>query len=307
MFHAVQGYNNPSMCFKSEIFIVSAMIAWTYLMQYYYLQEGIDYRYFNISDDGEKVYIRTKHGAYWHWSLEDCLKNENCPLDEGTKQNILYLIQLRHEIEHQMTRKIDGAISPKLQACAFNFNRVVKELFGERFGLDRDLSLALQFTGIDTDQQFQLMAEASLPSNVIAMQKSFEEKLGEEVANHAHFAYRVAYVPIRITSKGRADSTIEFVRQDEEEDSSKKLHIKEVEAPKYKPNDIVNMMKKEGFKNFTMQSHTELWREKGAKRKGSIYGVFLREREGKDWWWYPNWIKVVREHCQQNQHLYIEG
>src|ERR1700730_14006239 len=32
MLHAVQGYNNPRAYFKSEVFIVTAIIAWTYLI-----------------------------------------------------------------------------------------------------------------------------------------------------------------------------------------------------------------------------------------------------------------------------------
>jgi hypothetical protein len=32
MLHAVQGFNNPRAHFKSEVFIVTAVIAWTYLM-----------------------------------------------------------------------------------------------------------------------------------------------------------------------------------------------------------------------------------------------------------------------------------
>src|SRR5690606_15404468 len=33
MLHAVQGFNNPRAFFKSEVFIVTAVIAWTYLLQ----------------------------------------------------------------------------------------------------------------------------------------------------------------------------------------------------------------------------------------------------------------------------------
>ena len=38
--------------------------------------------------------------------------------DRGVKTNLTFLFELRHEIEHQMTSRIDDAISAKLQACA---------------------------------------------------------------------------------------------------------------------------------------------------------------------------------------------
>jgi hypothetical protein len=36
MLTAVQIYNNPQIDFKSELFIVTTMIAWTYLLHAYY-------------------------------------------------------------------------------------------------------------------------------------------------------------------------------------------------------------------------------------------------------------------------------
>ena len=45
MICAVQGYNNPASHLKSEVFIVTAIIAWTYLMHAFYKSNGIDHRY----------------------------------------------------------------------------------------------------------------------------------------------------------------------------------------------------------------------------------------------------------------------
>ena len=48
MVSAVQIYNNPLIKFKSEMFIITAIIFWTYLMHAYYSKESIDYRYFSL-------------------------------------------------------------------------------------------------------------------------------------------------------------------------------------------------------------------------------------------------------------------
>jgi hypothetical protein len=149
MLHAVQGYNNPRSFFKAETFIVTAVIAWTYLLHYCFKQKGVDYRY-HKKVDGKPEVVKTKHGADKHWELTECLAEKTCPLDEPTKANLRFLIGIRHEIEHQMTRRIDDTISAKLQACCLNFNRALKELVGERYGLEGDLSFSESFREVQT-------------------------------------------------------------------------------------------------------------------------------------------------------------
>jgi hypothetical protein len=83
MLHAMQGYNNPRTFFKAEVFIVTAVIAWTYLLHYHYKRIGIDYRY-----KKDEAVRKTRHGADKHWELEACLDCSNCPLDEPTKARI---------------------------------------------------------------------------------------------------------------------------------------------------------------------------------------------------------------------------
>ena len=113
MLSAVQIYNNPLIKFKSEMFIITAIISWTYLMHAYYSKESIDYRYFHMRGK-RKRYDRTKNGAYKHWELERCINEQASPLDKGTANNLRFLIGIRHEIEHQKTDSIDEYIGAKL-------------------------------------------------------------------------------------------------------------------------------------------------------------------------------------------------
>lgn len=99
----------------------------------------------------KKSYDKTKHGASKHWELERCLDAKQCPLDECTKQNLKFLIGLRHEIEHQMTKRIDSSVSAKLQACSINYNFYIKQLFGDVYGVDQELGMAIQFSPIDEE------------------------------------------------------------------------------------------------------------------------------------------------------------
>jgi uncharacterized protein DUF3644 len=50
--------------------------------------------------------------------------------------NLEFLIELRHEIEHRSTSRIDDAVSSQLQACCINFNDIIKTHFGPQYGLD---------------------------------------------------------------------------------------------------------------------------------------------------------------------------
>ena len=154
MMSAVQIYNNPLIRFKSESFIVLAIIAWTYLLHAYYHEQKIDHRYYRMQGKRKK-YDRTKHGAYKYWELERCLDDENCPIDKNVKNNLKFLIGIRHEIEHQKTNRIDEYISAKLQACSLNYNKWIVKLFGEKYSIRENLSLAIQFSPIQPDQELQ--------------------------------------------------------------------------------------------------------------------------------------------------------
>ena len=54
------------------------------------------------------------------------------PLDHATKNNLSFLMEIRNEIEHQMTTRIDEAMSAKFQACAVNFNHYLRTSSAQR-------------------------------------------------------------------------------------------------------------------------------------------------------------------------------
>ena len=298
MLSAVQGYNNPTTLFKSELFIVTAVISWTYLLHWHYKKSGIDYRH--RKDDG--TILKTKQGANKHWELDACLACAQCPLDEPTKENLRFLIGIRHEIEHQLTRRIDDTISAKLQACCLNFNRAIKALCGERYGLDGELAFALQFSGISNDQRNMLLSDMDLPAHIVAMQTAFEDTLSEEMIRDPRYAYRVALVEVAANSKGKADRVIEFVKPEAaQREEIERVLFKYAEKPKYKPAQVVKKMQDEGFVNFKAHHHSNLWKAMDARNPAKGFGVFLKDG---DWWWYENWLERARAHCEEHQKEY---
>lgn len=294
---AVQIYNNPTITFKAESFIVLSIISWTYLLHAYFRDKNIDYRYFEQKGK-VKRFQKTKHGAYKYWELEKCLNNQNSPIDFNTSNNLKFLIGLRHEIEHQMTSKIDDVLSARFQASCLNYNKYIIKLFGDKYSISQYLSFSLQFSTINTEQKELLEEHTNLPANILTYIKDFDNELSDKEYSSPEYAYRVLFVPKLANNKGQADRVIEFVKSDSplaEGINKEYAVIKETEKNKYLPTKVIEIMKLEGFKNFGMSTHTHLWKIKDAKNPKYNFGV---EVEGK-WYWYEKWIEEVKKYCKE--------
>jgi hypothetical protein len=299
---AVQIFNSPNIVFKSEIYIVLMIIAWTYLLHAYFRDKKIDYRYFELRN-GRRKYDKTKKGAIKHWELERCLNDANSPVDSDTATNLRFLIGLRHEIEHQMTTQIDDYLSARFQACCLNYNQYIKQFFGERHGVDRHLAFSLQFSSISEEQIGQLSDRADLPPHIMKYIEGFDSELSEQVFNSQKYAYRVLFVAKTANTKGQADRVIEFVKADSplaEKINAQYAIIKETERPKYLPSQIVQKMHDEGHPKFSIHSHTLLWQSQDTKNPGKGFGV----KVVNTWYWYERWLSFVRQHCEENRSMY---
>ncbi len=137
MIAAVHSFNGAGLTFRAELLIVTAIIAWTYLLHAWFKREGIDYRH-TRNEKGAKVVVRTPSGAEKYWDLAHCLKHAKCPVEAGARDNLSFLLDLRHEIEHRATSRIDDAVSAKLQACCINFTDALNTLFGAQYTLSGD-------------------------------------------------------------------------------------------------------------------------------------------------------------------------
>ena len=300
---AVQIFNNPNTTFKAESYIVLMIIAWTYLFHAYYRSKGIEHRYFTLEGKVKKFDL-TKRGAYKFWELERCLNCQNSPIDKNTTNNLCFLIGLRHEIEHQMTTRIDDLLSARFQACCLNYNDYIKKLFTKADGIDKHLSFSLQFSTISTEQKEMLAEYPELSENIQSYIKDFDTNLSEDEYDSQRYAYRILFVPKTANRKGQADRVIDFVKSNSSlADSLNKAYtvIKETEKKKYIASQIVKKMRSEGFARFNMSHHVKLWKKNDAKNPGRGYGTMVA---GNYWHWYEQWVDVVRNHCQDNKNSY---
>jgi len=299
---AVQIFNNPLITFKSEIFIVIMCIAWTYLLHAFYRKRKINYLYYEQKGK-RKIYDKTNRGSKKHWELEKCLTYANSPIDKDTANNLKFLILLRHEIEHQMTTKIDDYLSARFQACCLNYNHYIKQLFGEEKGIDKYLSFSLQLSSIDDNQVKTLEEAVDLPGKIRKFIEGFDGKLSDDEYNSPKYAYRVIFVPKLVNHKGQADRVIEFIKSDSplaKDINPTYTVIKEIEKSKFLPKDIIKQMRNKGFIKFTITHHVRLWKSLEAKDPKKNFGVNV----AGCWYWYESWIKEVEEHCCENKDKY---
>jgi hypothetical protein len=299
--NAVQTYNNPLIGFKSQAFIVLMTIAWTYLLHAYYRAEKVEYRYRN-QGSGRRKFARTKQGSLKYWDLEQCLNAVECPLDEGTKSNMRFLLELRHRVEHRMIPGLDNSMSSRYQACALNYCHYLTKLFGEGRGIEQLLTYSLQFSAFSTDQVKGIPVNDELPASLQSFIKDFDSSLPDSVFNSPQFAAKIILARQTVNHRNQADATVEFVdyNADFGEFVEKPIMVvKDRERPKFKAGDVVQAMRDQGFPKFSMTYHTRVWQAKNA-RNGTTFGTWVTG----EWRWYETWFDVVRTHCEESGDLY---
>jgi hypothetical protein len=300
---AVRSFNDPQAHFKSETFIVLMIIAWTYLLHAHYRKKRVDFRYFRVVK-GRRRFDRTARGSYKLWELERCLNDTQSPVDKDAANNLRFLIGLRHEIEHQMTRRLDSFLSARYHACAINYNDHVKRLFGSRHGLDQHLGFSIQFVQLSPQQLTRVSSDPQIPDRLQAYISDFDGTLTQSELESERFALRLLFSRKMVNRPGQADAVVEFVAPDSEiaKALDKQFWVKkEVERQKYRPKDVVAKVREAGFSRFRIQpDHLELWKAEDAKNPAKNFGVEV----AGTWYWYESWVARCVEICGKSGSRY---
>ena len=293
---AIRVFNDPYVSFKSETFIVLIVIAWTYMLHAHYRRKRIEYRYFK-QNAKRRTFDKTNGRAFKYWELERCLNEKSCPIDKDTANNLRFLVGLRHEIEHQMTRSLDSYLSGRYQACALNYNDYLKKLFGKRYGLDSHLTFSIQFLELSNEQLAGPKPEVAIPERLRTYVVEFDSALTHDEYNSSRFSYRLLFKKKLVNRPGQADRVVEFI--DPNSDLAKTIDKeywvkKEVERSKFTANHVVEEVRKAGFSKFRVHHHhTNMWKSENAKDAAKGYGVEVE----KAWFWYDTWVKRCIELC----------
>jgi hypothetical protein len=244
MILAVQVFNSAGLHFKTELFVVLANIAWTYLLHEYYARKSVKI----IEDDGRSLL------------LSQMLNRPDCPLSDGMKRNLSAVKTIRDDVEHKLLGSSDVRWLSLFQACCLNFDKMICELFGEHLSLKRELSFALQFAK-PAIEELSLVQKYAVPAHIEALDARLREGLTEEMLSDLEYEFRVVYT-LDSTSKSRAH--FRFIHPGSEE--AKQIHnvlVKYKTADEMyplKPKQIIEMVKAQSGKPFTSHNHTQAWR-----------------------------------------------
>ena len=109
-----------------------------------------------------------------------------------------------------MTRSLDNYLSGHYQACALNFNRYIKYLFGDRYGIDDHLAFSIQFMKLSEEQIPK--PEADIPEHLRTYIAEFDAGLTEGQRNSEHYVIRVVFRPKLVNRPGQSGKIINFVK-----------------------------------------------------------------------------------------------
>ena len=243
MILAVQVFNSPALNFKTEVFAVLAHVAWTYLLHEYLARNGVQI----VDADGRSLL------------LSQMIERRDCPLSHGVRNNLRALKTIRDEVEHKLLGKADVKWLPLFQACCLNFDKTLRELFGDRLSLAKELTFALQFTRMNIEQ-LAALNKYEIPAHIEALDARLGEGLSDEQRADLEYQFRVIYT-LDAASKGR--SHFEFVRPELAEGKEIRNVLVQYKVADhlypYKPTHVLKLVQERAGKPFTAHNHTQAW------------------------------------------------
>lgn len=253
MIQAVQVFNNPSMHFKTQSFAVSAIIAWTYLFHQKYLSEG---------ETIHKTDGKTK-------SLSFLIGENKYDVAEAIRANIEFMIETRNSIEHELLGQIDTCLQSKFQACAVNFNTMLKQWFGNHMDLAEHLSFAVQFANLSTQQLNQIQMQ-ELPETIKAIDINLAKKYSPEALLSKAYDFTVYYGQT-LGAKSTAGQTF-FADGSEGDKAISNIVIKKQPSDKSHPFTAANVkdeINKKIHPKINQTMHTNAWKLYDVRPSGN--------------------------------------
>lgn len=242
---AVQIFNSPTLNFKTEVFAMLVNTAWTYLLHEFYTRRNV-----KILGEDDRTLL-----------LSQMLKRPDCPLSKGMKKNLEAIKLIRDEVEHKLLRKSDLKWLPLFQACCLNFDKMIRELFGDAVSLQNELSVALQFARINMEQITELQKH-EIPPSIEALDARLNKNLTDEELSDLEYQFRVIYT---LDSATKSQSNIRFVHPGSNEGKEiRNILVKHKAADElypYKPHRVAFLVQERSRKNFTAHNHTQAWRK----------------------------------------------
>lgn len=209
---AVEAYNRPGKRFRTAQYLVMIIIAWTALFHAIFYRKNIKPWYKSRNGRYERI-----DGEPKHWDLSKCLKEYYKIKNPAIRMNIEFLIGLRNKIEHRHLPELDASLYGECQAALINLEEILVSTFGERYALQEQLAISLQFSKIIPNEKkaaARILANESAKSVADYVEK-LRGNLNSTTLNSMQYSFNVFLVPKVGNREKAADAAIQFIRVDE--------------------------------------------------------------------------------------------
>lgn len=268
---AVEAYNRPGPRFRTAQYVILIVMAWTALFHaiFYRRRKKPWYRRRGV----KAVRYQKIDGEPKHWDLAECLKQYYKDKNPPERQNLDFLLGLRNKIEHRHLPILDPSLYGECQAALLNLEAMLVDKFGDRYALEDQLAVSLQFSKEQPDAKKKVAKAlaSGAAKSVTEYVERFRGKLPSTVLSSMKYSFNVFLVPKLANRQSAADHSVEFINVDEASDDElerlKKLNvlIKEKRIPisnldLYKPSQVIDQLQPKVPFRVTMNAHTMAWK-----------------------------------------------
>lgn len=284
MIAAVQIFNSPAVLFKLEMFPVLSQIAWTYLLHEYYDRRGED-----IEDDDGNTLL-----------LSQMIRRDDCPVKGDIVKNLKAVKKLRDDVEHKTLNSLGRNFWSLFQANCLNFDKTIRQLFGEDAGLNEVLPSALQFSRMDVSglanaHKYDLTPEIEAIDDAIADELELDGREG------INYKFKVNYSFEKAT-KGEAN--IVFKDKGSKAKAAHTILTKKVVGDDLWPHKamrVVALVNASTDQTFNSHHHQLAWKKygarpyKGAKNPSDTKKDFAHYHAAhKDYTYSDKWVEYLK-------------
>jgi len=204
---AVDLYNRSRQPRRLEAFLVHMHIAWTYLLQAEFVQDGIDIRVRLSNGRIERI-----NGEARTWGLSKCV-DERWKQDSPVKRNLEMTIGLRNKIEHRYYETLEHVVSGYAQSLLLNFETEISDHFGDKYSLGDELRFPIFVGSIVGQPSVRINAlRKELPITTRDYLAQYESGLDDSILSDFRYELRINLIQ-KSGPKTQADQVTTFVRE----------------------------------------------------------------------------------------------
>jgi hypothetical protein len=251
MMLAVQVFNLPALLFKTELFAISANVAWTYLLHEFYDRKGV-----RLEDKQGNTLL-----------LSQMIKRHDCPLAKDVKKNLAAMKVIRDDVEHKVLSSLGRSFYTLFQANCLNFEEAICALFGTQMSLGSTLSYALQFSKMTADQLAQLQ-KYDLNDEINAINERIRTAAEADGTEGMQYQFKVSYSFDKVA---KGDANIVFSNNNPDGNRKLEVVVQKVATDEQWPHKaaaVVKEVKKASGVALSQHNHTQAWRRYHARPKG---------------------------------------